>query len=354
MEMLVNILAIMGEYIPMLLAISIVVVFVGISHWFLIARHKELGAENKLPRQLVMLGLTVFGVVVVLMTIPMSETTRGQVLGLLGIVLTAVIALSSTTFVANAMAGLMLRIIKTFKPGDFVRIGEQFGRVTERGLFHTEIQTEDRDLMTFPNLYMVTSPVTVVMKSGTIISAQVSLGYDVSRSQIEEYLCEAAESIGLQEPFVQVVELGDFSVIYRVAGFLAEVKQLLTVRSNLRKSIMDVLHNNNIEIVSPNFMNQRQLEKEKVFIPAMQHRAAKIMQTADEEAPESLIFDKGTKVAEMEQLKVEQEKLKKQMHELSSGAIAYKDQKKMIEAKIEGLAKQIKAIKEEIEQHAVE
>ena len=248
----------------------------------------------------------------------------------------------------------MLRIIKTFKPGDFVRIGEQFGRVTERGLFHTEIQTEDRDLMTFPNLYMVTSPVTVVMKSGTIISAQVSLGYDMPRSLIENYLCEAAESIGLQEPFVQVLELGDFSVNYRVAGFLAEVKQLLTVRSNLRKSIMDVLHNNNIEIVSPNFMNQRQLEKEKVFIPAMQHRAAKIVQAADEESPESLIFDKGTKVAEMEQLKVEQEKLKKQMHELSSTSIAYKDQKKMLEAKIEGLANQIKAIKEEIERHAVE
>jgi small conductance mechanosensitive channel len=34
---------------------------------------------------------------------------RGELLGLFGLVLTAVVALSSTTFVSNAMAGLMLR-----------------------------------------------------------------------------------------------------------------------------------------------------------------------------------------------------------------------------------------------------
>ena len=30
-----------------------------------------------------------------------------------------------------------------FHPGDFIRIGEQFGRVTEKGLLHTEIQSEE-------------------------------------------------------------------------------------------------------------------------------------------------------------------------------------------------------------------
>lgn len=354
MEMLVNILAIIGEYIPLLIAIAIVAVTIGLAHWLLIARHKKIGAEHKLPRQLFMLFLTLLGIVIILMTIPMTETTRGQVMSLLGIVITAMIAISSTTFVANAMAGLMLRVIKTFRPGDFVRIGDYFGRVTERGLFHTEIQTEDRDLMSLPNLYMATTPITVVMSSGTIISANVSLGYDIPRSQVEEYLCEAARSIDLEEPFVQVLELGDFSVLYRVAGFLPEVKQLLTVRSNLRKSIMEVLHNNNIEIVSPNFMNQRQLDKDRVFIPEVQHRVARIQKTADDEAPESIIFDKGTKVAEIERLKNEHVKLKQQLHSLSSTSIAYKDQKKMIEKKLADMDKQIEVIEKEIEQHASE
>ena len=51
--------------------------------------------------------------------------------------------------------------------GDFISAGDQFGRVTERGLFHTEIQTETRDLTTVPNLFLVTHPVTTVRSSGT-------------------------------------------------------------------------------------------------------------------------------------------------------------------------------------------
>ena len=45
------------------------------------------------------------------------------------------------------------------------------GRVSELGLLRTEIQTERRNLTTFPNLYLVTNPVTVVRSSGTFISS---------------------------------------------------------------------------------------------------------------------------------------------------------------------------------------
>jgi small-conductance mechanosensitive channel len=64
---------------------------------------------------------------------------------------------------------------------------------------------------------------------------------------------------GLQNPFVQIKELGDFSISYRIAGFLPDVKHILTSRSDLRKLVVDMLHGDGIEIVSPNFMNQRVL-----------------------------------------------------------------------------------------------
>lgn len=70
---------------------------------------------------------------------------RNQVVMLL---LSAAIALSPTTVLGNAMAGIMPRAVRSLRMGDFVRTGEHFGRVAERGLFHTEIQTEDRELTT--------------------------------------------------------------------------------------------------------------------------------------------------------------------------------------------------------------
>ena len=109
------------------------------------------------------------------------------------------------------MAGLMLQVVKSFNPGDFIRVGERMGRVTERGLFHVEIQTEDRDLTTLPNLHLATNPVTVVHSTGTIISAELSLGYDISHTKIEELLKQAVNQAGLQDAFVLIISLNDFT-----------------------------------------------------------------------------------------------------------------------------------------------
>jgi small conductance mechanosensitive channel len=332
MDLLAELYAHLATYLPVLVAAAFVTLVLWLARRLLLGRQLQLGAEARLPRQLLMLVLSALGLLLLVLLFPMSETTRGQVLSLLGVVITAVIALSSTTFVANAMAGLMLRMMKTFRPGDFIRIGEQLGRVSERGLFHTEIQTEDRDLTTFPNLYLVTNPVTVVHGSGTIISATLSLGYDIPRTRIEELLKQAALEAELQEPFVQVRGLGDFSVSYRVAGFLPEVKQLLTSKSNLHKKILDVLHEAGIEIVSPTFMNQRQLPETAKIIPT----AAPAEPEAEvEAAPEEMIFDKAEEAAEQEALRDEHARLTQQLKDLTEEKkSASDDQQAAIDAKI--------------------
>lgn len=304
------------EFVPLLAVLALVSVVLWLVNWLMLKRRKELGAETQLPRQLLMIALTAVGLLLIVLVFPMSDNTRGQVLSLIGVVLTAVIALSSTTFVANIMAGLMLRVVKSFRPGDFIHIGDQFGRITERGLFHTEIQTEDRNLTTFPNLYLVTNPVTVVRSSGTIVSAELSLGYDLPHSRIEELLKEAASQTDLQEPFVQVRELGDFSVTYRVAGFLTNVKLLLTARSDLRKNVLDVLHAHGVEIVSPAFMNQRRLPEDGKVIPDEVKLHSKKQAPEPEEAPENLIFDKAEEAEALENLRKEYAELNQRLEEL--------------------------------------
>ena len=242
--------------------------------------------------------------VAILATLPVEHSLRAQLFSLLGVVLSAAIALSSTTFIGNAMAGLMLSILRNFRPGDFVRVGEHMGRVSARGLFHTEIQTETSDLTTLPNMFLVTNAVTVVRASGTVVTAEASLGYDVSRHDIEACLLKAAAAAGLEEPFVQIVELGDFSVLYRVAGLLKEVKSLISSRSRLRAEMLDALHAAEIEIVSPNFMNTRALPPETRVIPTAK-RGKKRPEASEGGSPESIVFDKAEAAAETEALKDE-------------------------------------------------
>jgi small-conductance mechanosensitive channel len=257
--------------------------------------------EGRFRLQLIMLGLSLALLVLIIMVLPVPEASRAQLLSLLGILLSAAIALSSTTLLGNIMAGIMLRAVRAFGAGDFICSGEHFGRVSERGLFHVEIQTEDRDLTTLPNMYLATHPVTVINKKGTIVSATLSLGYDVPHTKIEALLIEAGGKAGLEEPFVQVLELGDFSVTYRIAGLYQEVKQILTKRSELRARVLDVLHGAGVEIVSPTFMNTRAVGETRFIPVAKRKKAAK--EPEDKAGPESVVFDKAEQAELVEDLR---------------------------------------------------
>jgi small conductance mechanosensitive channel len=257
--------------------------------------------------QLVMLALSLIALLVIVVTLPVSENLRGQLLAFFGILLSAAIALASTTFLGNALAGIMLKgAIRNFRMGDFIRCGEHFGRVSERGLLHTEIQTADRDLVTLPNLYLVSHPVKTVLGSGTIVSSTVSLGYDVPRNKIETSLLRAAERAGLRDPFVRILELGDFSVSYRVAGLLEEVKKLVVTESLLNGEVLDQLHADDIEIVSPTFMNTRSLAEGRRFIPRT--KAAARHEPSRESRTEDVVFDKADAAESLENMR---ESLKK-------------------------------------------
>jgi small-conductance mechanosensitive channel len=253
-------------------------------------------------------SVAVVGIVIVL---PLTNETRGQILSLLGVVLTAVIALSSTTFVSNAMAGVMLQATQPFRPGDYLRVNDEFGRVTRRSLLHTQIQTETSDFTTLPNLLLINSPITVLHREGTIITSTLSLGYDIDYRDVEPLLLDAAAQAGLEEPFVLVDELLDHAVSYRICGFLPETKHPLSARSRLRKKVLEVLHASNIEIASPSFMNQRRLEPGDRAIPLQ--RTPTQAEPAAEQAPEEKIFEKAEQAASMEELKQDQEGLRQEI-----------------------------------------
>jgi len=263
-------------------------------------------AQPRFATQVLMLVASLAGLVAVILTLPIASATRGQLLNFLGLLLTGAIAFSSTTIIGNAMAGVMLRAVRNFSAGDLLRVGDHFGRVSERGLFHTEIQTETRDFTTLPNLYLVSTPVTVIRSTGTLIATEVSLGYDANRAKVEKRLLAAAKAIGLEDAFVHITSLGDFSVTYRVAGKLAERKKkdrgtsaplILTNQSRLRGATMDALHEAGIEIVSPTFMNTRAFTTDHAFVSEPKRFAHR-----EPEGPsaEAVMFDKAEEVSQLE------------------------------------------------------
>ncbi|MFV0478681.1 MAG: mechanosensitive ion channel family protein [Parahaliea sp.] len=302
----------LGEFWPVLTVVILTTLYLLLSNW--VARRGQYGTASILYQLLnwIIVSTSLLAVVVLL---PISDETQGQILSLLGIVLTGVIALSSTTFVSNAMAGVMLHLTQPFRPGDYVRVNNEFGRVTKRSLVHTQIQTEWRDIATLPNLLLTNNPITVMHRDGTIISAEVSIGYDETYTLIEELLLKASTEAGLDESFVLVQDLLDHAVLYRVCGFLPEMKNPLSSRSNLRKKMLEQLHGNGIEIVSPAFMNQRRLETGQLIIPAKPVLHTGNGERPDAPAPEEKIFAQAEQAASLEEIRQAHEDVKQSLRE---------------------------------------
>lgn len=309
----------------------------------LLDRQAKGKTDKTLIKSIILFTIAFIGIISVVLALPMSAEQKGQITSLIGIVLSAVLGLSSTTFIGNALAGIALKLRNNFKPGDFIQVEGIYGRVTEQGLFHTEIQTMDRDLTTLPNMSLAANAVKVTRQSGTIISVECSLGYDVNRLKIEETLHKAAEKSGLIEPFVHIISLGDFSIVYRIHGLLENVKSIFSAKSQLTGHVIDELHNAGIEIVSPNFVNQKQVG-EAIFIPEG-YRTKKVI--VPDEVPESIIFDKAEEAEDIEKKKEKlaavEDKIKAESERLKE--IEDQDLKQKLVEKIE----KTKAIKENLE-----
>ena len=297
------------SYLPLASVLLIAGVVLSLGHYFLLVRHKSLGSEARLPRQLALLFLTIMSFFAMILVAPLAESTRNQILALFGIVLSGSIAFSSTSFVTNFMAAVMLRVTKPFSVGDFIQVGELFGKVSERGLFDTEIQTENRELVAIPNSTFINHAVTVTRSSGVIISTTLSLGYDISFEEVEPYMLEAASNAGLSDPYVHIRELGDFSISYRVCGLLADVEGILTTRSLLNHHLLKILHSRGFEVVSPTVTRHINQDADTRIIPKVQLANTGVQSAKAEE----IVFDKAR---EIEQLKSTQKELTSKLEEL--------------------------------------
>ncbi|MBA3007662.1 MAG: mechanosensitive ion channel family protein [Proteobacteria bacterium] len=331
-------------YLPLLSMIIAISSTLLAAHWILIRRHEELGNERMWPRQIAMLGLTLVTLVALVLVLPVSEGTRNRLLGIIGLLISGILAFSSTNVVANLMAGILLRVTKPFRTGDFIRVGDHFGRVSERGLFETEIQSESRELIAIPNTYLASHPVTTIRSSGTIIATTLSLGYDVHHAHVEPLLLQAAKESGLEEPFVHILELGNYAITYRISGFLPEIKWLITARSNLCRSVLDILHDQGIEIMSPTYMNQRPVNDAAKIIPTSVQKDL----SSRPVIAEDIVFDKAEQA---EQSENEKQKLINDMQELETALKeAPEEEKKRIKDEIAEGRERLKLLEQTTEE----
>ncbi|CAI8775430.1 Small-conductance mechanosensitive channel [Pseudomonas sp. IT-196MI5] len=189
----------------------------------------------------------------------------------LSVLVGLMISLGASSVVGQAAAGLILTYTRTLRPGEFVRIGEHEGTVTELGMFTTSIRTGLGEVLTLPNS-MITGAVTknysrVVQGPGYVVDTVVTIGYDTPWRQVEGMLLEAARRTPgiLEVPPAQVFQtaLSDFYPEYRLVAqaIPSQPRPRAVLLSMLHANIQDVFNEYGVQIMSPHYLGDPQQEK---------------------------------------------------------------------------------------------
>lgn len=176
---------------------------------------------------------------------------------------------------------------------------EHSGRITERGLFDTEIQTGERELISLPNSYLLGTPVAVVPGEQAVISSNVYVSGSEPPETVEPLLKQAALDAGLADPFVLIIALNADNVQYRVSGFLTDDSCLISKRSSLNQATLVNLTKAGIAVGEPTpvvLQNQAasSITRKSTPLPAVA--------TANDHDIDDLVFEKATKTEYVEQI----------------------------------------------------
>ncbi|MCP1625186.1 mechanosensitive ion channel family protein [Pseudomonas nitroreducens] len=228
--------------------------------------------------RLTSLAIWLFAIVMAYPYLPGSGTEAFKGLSVL---VGLMISLGASSVIGQAASGLILTYSRTLRAGEFVRIGDHEGTVTEVGMFNTTIRTGLGEVLTLPNS-MITGSVTknysrIVQGPGYVVDTVVTIGYDTPWRQVEAMLIEAARRTDgiLQTPVPQVFQtaLSDFYPEYRLVAqaIPSEPRPRAQLLSMLHANIQDVFNEYGVQIMSPHYLGDPQEPK---WVPREQWHAA--------------------------------------------------------------------------------
>ncbi len=164
----------------------------------------------------------------------------------------ALITLGSTSAIGNLMAGLVLTYTNAFRMGDWVEIGDSSGRVIEKNLLVTRIQTAKNEGITIPNGAVLAGAVKnfseLTGSEGLILHTTVSIGYEVDWRRVV---------LDEPRPFVRQESLDDFSVTYELNAYTDEPSMMSATYSELHQNVLEAFNQAKVEILSPHYRAMR-------------------------------------------------------------------------------------------------
>jgi small-conductance mechanosensitive channel len=163
----------------------------------------------------------------------------------------------------NLIAGIILLMDKSIKPGDVIAVtdaagNERFGQIRKIGIRAVSVTTRDQREYLIPNENLMVNQVENWSYSSRNVRMQVPVGvsYDADMDKAEELMLEAAKATNrvLQSPAptIWMSEYGDNSVNFVIHCWIRDPEAGVgNVRSAVLKNLWKLFKDNDIEIPFP-------------------------------------------------------------------------------------------------------
>ena len=133
----------------------------------------------------------------------------------------AAISLALQGALSNFIGGIIILILRPFKVGQYLKVGDTDGTVRQIGMYYTELVTPDGKQISLPNSALTnTSIINFSSEERRRIDLDFGVSYDAPIDEVRKVLLEVAErsELPLKDPAPQVLlqEMADSAVKYRL------------------------------------------------------------------------------------------------------------------------------------------
>ncbi|RKD97158.1 mechanosensitive ion channel family protein [Halopiger aswanensis] len=172
--------------------------------------------------------------------------------------ITAVVALTARETLAAMLAGFILLFTRPFTVGDWIRVNETSGIVTDVTLFTTQIQTFDDKHVLVPNDEVTDSQLTNYSKNDQLrIDVEVGVDYDADIEHARSIVTDAVgdlESVK-NNPNPQVIakRFGDSAIVLECRAWIGDptMRRRLDARTDVIEAIDAAFDREGISIPFP-------------------------------------------------------------------------------------------------------
>ncbi|WP_319582548.1 mechanosensitive ion channel domain-containing protein [uncultured Pseudodesulfovibrio sp.] len=162
------------------------------------------------------------------------------------------------TIISNYVAGIILLMDRSVKPGDTIEVGGVFGTVSGVYGRFSSVKTRDGKEYLIPNEHFVTNEVINWTYSDTNIRLRIPVGIayesDVNKalSLMEEAPKGMKRILTSPEPRAMLIEFGDSSVNLELRAWIADTNDGVTnIKSDVLKRIWELFHENGVTFPFP-------------------------------------------------------------------------------------------------------